>query len=336
MQKNQQLGLLQRLAEMQEYGKNEPVRTAQRGFDLAKLGAQTPIQGDLAQGQAATARATALTAEPNAHHQLFKNRQTEQDVAYGLVGDSLAELFKNGSAPDAVMKWQREIVPYINSRLGPNQQLPDWLVNANPQQLMGLASTLQNDLKHRQTMEKTRFTEEQTTARNDADNTAILDREDKRNQREERKGAQERYTEAQRKREMFTRGVQLYTQNALSRFREEFNRDPSPEEMQGLQHQAELAAWKESQSSGSMARAESGVAREAGEQDIQRDLYDYVSARRLPMKKGDKGQQEIDFDRLDPRALYKFTDPKTNTEVVGRWDRAKQRFVEARRQRPPQ
>ena len=144
----QNLDLLRQQIEMQDFQKDAPLRDAKRDLGIATAQAQTPIQGDLAQGAVADARFKSQTLPTRVGDAQFKSRQTKQDYAQEVMGGGLNSILNSGLPPqEMMMKWTQEILPVIEQVTG--EPVPDQFKNLTPSQMQLLSNRLTETTKTR-------------------------------------------------------------------------------------------------------------------------------------------------------------------------------------------
>ena len=145
----QNLGILKKGAEYQDYMAEGPVRDSRRGLDLATNRALTPIQGRLAAAQGATADATVQTAPSNAQTQVWKNAQQKKMYAEEMVSNALSAALKQGGM-QAPMLWRDQIVPQLEQQIG--EPIPQQFRNMSLQQMQMLSQSLTQNSETRRNM----------------------------------------------------------------------------------------------------------------------------------------------------------------------------------------
>ena len=312
----QTLAILKQQAEHQDYLANAPVRETKRGLDISTNLARTPIQGDLAEGEAATARATTIRAEPRARHENWKDSQTEQDKARELMGSYLGSILNDPklSPAEIMMKWRDEGIPFLEREIG--RPLPEQFKNMDPRKMGHVYESILKSMQVRQEMLKRQQLEDGLNSRNKEDNETALEIARLRERSADHRAGQERQTAAT----VRERARQQYVHDRLYELMSKYQADPrygipadkaaggvpsiSEQTFRDLKAQAERESHQMFYGGNPYQRSEAGVQKEGGEREESANQLKIMSA--SPMPRGTDGK--IKRNQLQQGETYKDKD----------------------------
>jgi hypothetical protein len=302
----QNLELMRKKAEYQDYQLGAPARQSKRDLDTAANTAQIPIQGALAGADEAKANATAFSAMPEAKHKQWKNDAEKRETARALLGDVISNI-SHLPPPEMAMAWQKQGVPFLEQQLG--EPMDPMLKNADPQMLSRIGKALSNPVKQQGVMEKVGAEQAGQTLRNREDNQS---RERVAGMQEAGKNARDRsdrMTEAQRKQqeEKDLREALIYQKTTeITRQRGMRPEDIPDQTKRDIENWAKIQATHILRGGNPQAKAASRVEETAGENAENARALELYTAKPFPMTKEGK----IDMSKVDPNKPYK--DPEGN------------------------
>lgn len=144
----QNLDLMRKGAEYQDYLAEGPVRQSLRDLNVTKNTTLRGVQGDIADALGAEARATSTTAPSNAQATVFKNNEHKKAAMEERVSNHLSAILKQygGNAMAAQSAWQG-VVPQLERESG--EVMPPEYKNMDINRMRMLDQVLTNNREQR-------------------------------------------------------------------------------------------------------------------------------------------------------------------------------------------